>query len=175
MSDYQGTPATPPILRPVWDAALARLRTYLAASYETLTDSGQVYRAGTDPWNGPQDEQWWRVALVPIVRAWPVDDQPGRALVTPFGVRSEVHVPDEDWDPMRMLEVTQREVFMALHGWKPAAGDLTDGAGGQLAYVRNPTVRSALPDPTPIRDDDRGVWTSMGEYTIVVESPDLAP
>lgn len=167
---YQGRAATPPKLYQVWEALADRLRTNLGA-LPGYTDASQVYRSGRDPYTGKAGEQWWRVQLQPIIRAWPTPEQPGRTSVTPFYVRAEVSVPD-GLDAEPMLENLQAEAFAALHGHRP--GTLASSEGTDAATVRLPIVRDDPPDPVALWDADAELWYSMARYIVTVETPDLS-
>lgn len=165
---YFGVPATPPRLYRVWEAMMSRLRAEMGPDV-----AGQVYRAGTDPWNGAQDAQWWRLAIVPNTTAWAVPEQVGRGKVTRFNLRAEVHLPSDNWDPLPMLEDVQGDAFLALHGWKPAAADLESNQGTVTSTVRLPIRRNVAPEPIPLWDEDRDLWFTASEWAVIVETPEL--
>lgn len=159
---YQGTPATPPLLSPLWDAVVARLAgdatlqgllggAYVSAAYRAL------------PANATQAGQWQRLVVVPVTTAWPLPDGPGRWYVAPFNVRADVHMPSLAADPAIKLELLHRQVFALLHGWTP--GDL----GG--VQVRQPLYRETPPTTAPVWDEPGDFYYMTAEYRATAEPP----
>lgn len=161
---YQGVPATPPLLSPVWEAALARCNAdatlvgllggeYVGVAYMPL------------PGEPTQTGQWQRVVLLPITTAWPLPEQPGRSVVAPFSMRVDVHMPSPNANPAPKLEQVHRRLFELLHGWVPGAL-----AG---ATVRLRVWRETPPTTSPLWDEAGDHHYMAAEYRAVVEPPTI--
>ena len=161
---YQGTPAVPPLLGPVWDAVVQRLATdaqlqallggpYVAAVYQAL------------PANATQTGQWQRLVVVPVTQAWPLPDAPGRYYAAPFNLRADVHMPSNAANPAMKLELLHQRAFALLHGWAPG---VLDGA-----QVRLPLWRETPPTPAPLWDEAGDFAYMTAEYRLVVEPEPL--
>lgn len=153
---YLGQAPSPPRFWGLWEAFKERLRTQLGPA-----DPAAVYRYGeTDIWEGAQENQWWRVAIVPVTTAFPTQELAGRFISIPFLIRTEVHMPTSA-PAHPKLEDLQADAFAALHGWKPE--------GLNFAKVQRRIWRESPPQAMPLWDDERDLWYLSAQYRVVVE------
>ena len=162
----QGTAVTPP--RP--SGFLEGARDRLEADATMRVRLGGQDRVGLsyegDLPGGNQAAEWHRLVIVPVTRGYPIADQPGRMLVLPFQVRSDVHLPEEDGGatPIYAHELIQLRAFELLEGWLPT--------GIPDVEIRNRVWRTDAPDPIPLWDESRDFSFTVATYRVVLLSPD---
>lgn len=178
MSNYVGPAPTPPRTTDLWKEVLARLDTVglealtLPDEYtDGMSDGAGGYRdvvlASEVLPVGDDDAQWARVVVVPVTRAFPLQEGPGRDRAVPFLIRSDVNRPNRFADPFPMLELLQLHAFDRLHGWKPEPADLG------YATMRFKCWRETFPQSQPIYDPEMDLHYLSAEFRVVLESPDV--
>lgn len=161
---YQGALPTPPRLSGVWDAVRTRLSGD-GVLQGLLGGAGRVTLSwAEDAYVGPEASQWARVVIVPVVRAYPVENEHGATVLAPFLVRADAHLPG-DGSTLEKLELIQIRVFELLSGWLPA------GLPADV-QVRHHIYRASTPEPIPIYDPESDTDFLSAEYRVLAESPD---
>lgn len=162
MSGYFGIAPTPPRVWELWNALPARLDT--ATMQTILGGSGRVNIA-TDEMEqeGAESTVWGRAVVVPVSRFFgEPEEEPGRRRLTPFLIRTEVHVPRGlAYEPAITLEAAQNEAFARLHGWAPT--------GFTHLRVVGQIWRHTVPQSLPLWDQSAGgLWFLSAEYRAYV-------
>lgn len=161
---YQGVSPTPPRLSALWAAIRDRLEADVTMR-GYLGGSGRVDLSYEPIWQGAgENVQWTRIVVVPIVRAYPVEDLYGASVLAPFLVRVDLHGPG-DIVPIEKGELVHIRAFELLHGWLPE--------GLEDVQVRHRIYRETTPEAIPVADPESDVSFMSAEYRVLAESPDV--
>jgi hypothetical protein len=151
------------LLGEMWSAVRTRLDSATMRGICNPTsdaDKPCVYVAGIDDFEdpeGPEAEDWGRVVVQATDTLWPVAEMEGATRKLGFVVRTEFNnLKAEGYSAFTGLELSQQEAYRLLQRWTPTGfASLLVGFG---------LYRFRAPQPTPQRDDERGLLLLSSEF-----------
>lgn len=144
------------------------LKAYLAANANLMRvlSGGKVYVEGQDyskP-EGPENQPWGRLVLVPTNRIWEDQVGTGPTREMSFLTRAEVNpITDVNFSAQKLLDGIQAHTTESLDGY--VLPKLTHIMGALPLWVARP------PQPLPLWDDDRAVYFTSAEWRCEVAAP----